>query len=80
MMKREGASRGGGTVSTVDSVDSAPGCESECTAVRCVRQLAAVTEDVLHTLLSTPCHDDQLEFTHAAKTPVRSCTSNAERP
>ena len=47
MMKGDSASLGGGTVSTVLIVDSAPLCESECTAVRCVLQFAAVTEDVL---------------------------------
>lgn len=46
-MKRDSGSLGGGTVSTVDSVDRAPFCESECTEVRCVLQFVAVTVDVL---------------------------------
>ena len=46
-MKRESASLGGGTVSTVDKVESASFCESECTVVRCVLQFMVVTDDVL---------------------------------
>ena len=69
-----------GTVSTVDSVDSAPLDESECTAVRCVRQFAAETDEVLQRSTVSTDRQDGAVVTYAANTPVSSCTSNAESP
>ena len=48
-IKGEIGSLGGGTVSTVESVESAPDRDNEWTAVRCVLQLATVTAEVLKT-------------------------------
>lgn len=75
MMNGESASLGGGTVSTVESVESAPGCESEWTAVRCVLQFAAVTDEVLG--ISASAH--RTDQTKSRLTPRRLLSDRARR-
>ena len=46
-MNVDSGSRGGGTVSTVESAERGEALVKECTTVRCVLQLVGVTADVL---------------------------------
>ena len=78
-MKEEGGSRGGGTVSTVEVADSTCFRDSVCTVARCDRQFAGVRADVLYPRTSVPAVKKEGN-THAAKTPVSSCTSNDDKP
>ena len=64
-MNVDSGSRGGGTVSTVESADRGEALVKECTTVLCVLQFIGVTADVLSS-------QSQLTSTYSRYADVRS--------